>query len=373
MSSKTVRLEESFADPEDLDAGRSRNVDHAVTEYFEDLPKSKKRLLQMETDEKYRGTKVSKKDLEMDLSEETLESEDDESFEGDTLSEFDSLSDDDSIVSKDEQQELEDDGEMDVLYEELNKNLKDQPKLFANQTALLTPAQEGSQVMQVQRSLGQVFETRLRLQPLLQLANRVNMKAFGRRARKELDLKAMIKQISSLEGENLNHLWGKMEERHQELMYDAKDLLDTEFQLPVVSGKKRQPKKLRVINQSLWSQVQKALTEERDRLKGRLFKARTEIKPLTDSPNLFLDDIDFLASLLKDHATNSLTANTTVKFDLKKETKKAVQGRISKGRKLHFDVQEKLVGLVFPLSKDPSYWSDARVDELCAGLLGRSK
>ena len=87
------------------------------------------------------------------------------------------------------------------------------------------------------------------------------------------------------------------------------------------------------------------------------------------------DDADFyglmLKELLESKSSDSLTASA-IDFDPRKEakTKKHVDTKASKGRKLRYTVHEKLENFMAP--EDRRRWGDRQADELFGSLFGRT-
>ena len=100
-----------------------------------------------------------------------------------------------------------------------------------------------------------------------------------------------------------------------------------------------------------------------------------ENKVISD-PKIY-DDADFYGLLLKElleqKSVDSVAAsNVDLNFSLRKEakTKKNVDTKASKGRKLRYTVHEKLQNFMAP--EDRSSWSERQADELFGSLFGRT-
>ena len=100
-----------------------------------------------------------------------------------------------------------------------------------------------------------------------------------------------------------------------------------------------------------------------------------ENKVISD-PNIY-DDADFYGLLLKElleqKSVDSVAAsNIDLNFSLRKEakTKKHVDTKASKGRKLRYTVHEKLQNFMAP--EDRSSWSERQAEELFGSLFGRN-
>ena len=94
---------------------------------------------------------------------------------------------------------------------------------------------------------------------------------------------------------------------------------------------------------------------------------------LNEDPKIY-DDADFYGLLLKEllesKSADSLTASA-IDFDPRREakTRKFVDTKASKGRKLRYTVHEKLQNFMAP--EDRRRWGDRQADELFGSLLGR--
>jgi protein AATF/BFR2 len=125
--------------------------------------------------------------------------------------------------------------------------------------------------------------------------------------------------------------------------------------------------------------IQETLSN-RDRLLKRAHTPRS-CAPLQLSANIstdprIYDDADFYGLLLKElleqkSADSVAAANIDLDFSAKREakTKKNVDTKASKGRKLKYTVHEKLQNFMAP--EDRGNWSQRQADELFGGLFGR--
>jgi len=93
-----------------------------------------------------------------------------------------------------------------------------------------------------------------------------------------------------------------------------------------------------------------------------------------DDEEIF-DDTDFYQQLLRDvidskgRGSGQLTDWTT--SQKQKKSKKVVDTRASKGRKLRYEVHEKIQNFMVPVPLGPGEWHEAQIDELFASLLGK--
>lgn len=126
--------------------------------------------------------------------------------------------------------------------------------------------------------------------------------------------------------------------------------------------------KLSSLNQSAANQVNNVLNDM-DRLVQRTQTDRTQAS--LNHPFLF-DDADFYRLLLKDLVDKRMadTANATeIKWKVSK-SKKKVDTKASKGRKLRYTVIDKIQG--FDAPRRVYRWSEKQAEDLYAGLLGVS-
>ncbi len=144
-------------------------------------------------------------------------------------------------------------------------------------------------------------------------------------------------------------------------------------------------KTLKMLNQDPFQQVEIAMQDEerlirrtrlhRDTQKRRIGaqeeEAAAEMQEFAD----IYDDNDFYQVLLKDwtaaHGTfgNDSSISAVAVKTIKKLHREGVDTRASKGRKLRYDVHPKLVNYMVP-AIERSAWSDSKIDELYASLLG---
>lgn len=129
-------------------------------------------------------------------------------------------------------------------------------------------------------------------------------------------------------------------------------------------------RQLKVINQSLWAQVESALAN-RGQLMERAHRRRSQVSPLITEYPAF-DDGDFFSVLVRSwtdlgtDADAALAAGLVVR-SVKHRSRTAVDPRSSKGRRLRYDVQDKLVNFMVP-ERDALAWTDERIDALFASV-----
>ncbi|KAG8818810.1 rRNA-processing protein bfr2 [Serendipita sp. 401] len=99
-----------------------------------------------------------------------------------------------------------------------------------------------------------------------------------------------------------------------------------------------------------------------------------EGKPLQTEEIELFDDADFYQQLLREviegKAVNGYDENEL--WSRPKKIKKQVDTRASKGRKLRYEVHEKIQNFMVPVPTIVDGWHDEKVDELFMSLLGRS-
>ncbi|ODQ66555.1 TRAUB-domain-containing protein [Nadsonia fulvescens var. elongata DSM 6958] len=121
-------------------------------------------------------------------------------------------------------------------------------------------------------------------------------------------------------------------------------------------------------------------TEVTDQKKNYTKRDQKADNTSTENPYIF-DDTDFYRTLLKDlidrrmidSAANSAANPNALKWSVsaKSKSKKQVDTKASKGRKLRYHVQEKVQNFAAPKTNVFS-WGDEQIDELFSGLLGVS-
>ena len=104
-------------------------------------------------------------------------------------------------------------------------------------------------------------------------------------------------------------------------------------------------KKFQVIDQGLWAQVEATLAHE-------------QLRCHNENDETFFDDSKVYAHMLKSFITNNISVNKnmsslaeTTLSKGKKRKKKDIDTRASKGRKLRYTVNEKMMHFTFPVSR----------------------
>lgn len=164
---------------------------------------------------------------------------------------------------------------------------------------------------------------------------------------------------------------------------------------PEVLSAKRQ---MKVINQSLWSQMETALRDH-DRLLRRAFTRRSGVTPIGEEGkddaeakarpssvpdetvvSAHFDDGDFFSLLVRDWVASGAAAATAgnngsaadaaktagLTISRVRAHRTGIDPRASKGRKLRYDVQERLVNYMVPVRDVTTQWPDEKIDALYA-------
>jgi protein AATF/BFR2 len=105
---------------------------------------------------------------------------------------------------------------------------------------------------------------------------------------------------------------------------------------------------------------------ERDKL---LKRTQLDRKSDREDEQVF-DDTDFYHLLLKDVIDSRGEGVNWMEIQKKKKTKKNVDTRASKGRKIRYEVHEKLQNFMVPIP-ELGRWPEEQIDELFASLLGK--
>ncbi|KAJ3814173.1 apoptosis-antagonizing transcription factor [Lentinula aff. lateritia] len=106
--------------------------------------------------------------------------------------------------------------------------------------------------------------------------------------------------------------------------------------------------------------------------KGQRLGVKTEEGGVADADVEIFDDTDFYQQLLRDviDARNDAGTNDWMAVQKQKKAKKKVDTKASKGRKLRYDVHEKLQNFMAPIHVKGT-WHEEQIDELFTSLLGR--
>ncbi|PVG02092.1 TRAUB-domain-containing protein [Serendipita vermifera] len=109
---------------------------------------------------------------------------------------------------------------------------------------------------------------------------------------------------------------------------------------------------------------------------GREEKTHLDVegRPLEEEENELFDDTDFYQQLLRDVIDGKANADYGEGdiFSKPKKIKKQVDTRASKGRKLRYEVHEKIQNFMVPVPTIVDGWHEEKIDELFSSLLGKS-
>ncbi|KZS94388.1 TRAUB-domain-containing protein [Sistotremastrum niveocremeum HHB9708] len=106
----------------------------------------------------------------------------------------------------------------------------------------------------------------------------------------------------------------------------------------------------------------------------RIGHAEDPLDPGSVELDGFFEDGDFYQQMLRDviDSKGGLSGGSTDINDRPKKIKKKVDTKASKGRKLRYDVHEKLQHFMVPVP-NATGWHDEQIDELFSSLLGRTE
>jgi protein AATF/BFR2 len=141
-------------------------------------------------------------------------------------------------------------------------------------------------------------------------------------------------------------------------------------------------KKFKAFNQELYAQIDQTISADSDRLFARTRTPRAEYKSfgkkfIQISEGEIFDDHDFYATLLKefierktgdqeDYINIGVQWAKLKELQSKTKKKKEFARKATKGRKLKFDVHDKLANFMAPAEVET--WEDYRIDELFSSL-----
>lgn len=354
-------------------------------------------------DKKYAGKPVSKADLyayESDYSESAVSVES-------------SSEDGDEEMAPTEQSE-----EAKALAARLRnlaaeEDAEEKPFNLLTQSKTVDREEKSTHVRNQLMKFDNFVDIRFKLQPLLNAANAFptakqisNMKknysqvsSFLSQCNQELD--GLMKDLLSLSFDELRHdnisvaeadtssdsvlqgFWNEMSRIDAALEPFARDSLKKWHSKVTLTADLKAKKSLKMLNQDPFGQVEIAMQDEdrlvrRTRIHRDTQKRRIGSKSQQENPEFtdIFDDNDFYQVLLKDwtsnHGTLSGSASSVTAVALKnvkKQHREGVDQRASKGRKLRYDVHTKLVNYMVPIMERGA-WSDSKIDELYASLLG---
>lgn len=367
---------------------------------------------------KYAGERTSRAalDLVSSSSEEESVDEDAEYPEPDLSFTENEEDGDEGVVDAEERSKR--------LVEELRQlQVEEEAQLQLMSTRATDDVERGRHVRNQYGVWEKVLDLRVQLQPLLAATNRLpsacEVLAFdgdeGLQAERESALKGLDGLIAGLlsvqetlmeqdrlpvkrraqEAMDVESLWKRACRLETGLLASAHTSLDAWHQKAVLASDASNKKQLRVINQGIWQQVESAMRDP-ERLLSRTHilrqgSAQRIACPADDEyedaegnrsvfPDIF-DDTDFYQQhLLRDwveanparQADAAMLAGTGLAVRMVQRGPAAsgrVERRASKGRKLRYDVHEKLVNYMVPMHCGQVPWAEDKVSELFASLL----
>lgn len=354
-------------------------------------------------DKKYAGKPVSKADLygyESDYSESEVsaESSSEEESEEEVLAEQSEEAK--ALAAKLRNLDAEEDTE-------------EKPFNLVTQSKTIDRQEKSTHVRNQLIKFDNFVDMRFKLQPLLNAANafptakqishikKKNHQVSSILTQCNQELEGLMKDLLSLSFDELRNdnislpevdatsesllqgFWNEMSLIDAAIEPFARDSLKKWHSKVTLSADLKAKKSLKMLNQDPFGQVQIAMQDEerlvnrtriyRDTQKRRIGSQNQQENPeFTD----IFDDNDFYQVLLKDWTANHGTLNgnsssvTAVALkNVKKKHREGVDQRASKGRKLRYDVHTKLVNYMVPVMERGA-WSDSKIDELYASLLG---
>lgn len=341
--------------------------------------------------------------------------DDEEDDEGEDDEEDDDEEDEDAEDDDDDDSEGGADGDADDQREELRKIMKEGQKTIVAtiSQAAKADAEKGQAVRQQRRAFDALLNIRIRLQKALVAANSIDTveePATEHKEPYEAAEEAAIKLLNSIDGFRRSMLpetakakigqkrkrefdsdatsqdiWDSMEETEKLALAHRRKVLDkwsskVRNTTAMTTSRKLGPSS----SQSLVSILDDQLLGSSDRLIKRTRTPRScapiqATKKVAEDADIY-DDADFYQLLLKElvdqRTTDSASGTTdgagvTVRWAALKEakTRKQVDRKASKGRKLRFTVHEKLQNFMAP--EDRRSWEQDAVDRFFGTLFGQ--
>lgn len=401
-------------DPEDLernsDASQSENEE--ARSHYVDVGKSRLRDDAPEVHStKYKGARVSRKDLEANhdskfSNEEEESSEDDEE---ESMGSESSGDEDLSTGSEDENVEEEDSVSEDSGSE--SENGFDQTPSVSNGSsksaavaAILQQEQKQlisklSQTAQADVAKGKavqaqmlvyegLLDARIRLQKALSISNTLTQSESEPAEEAFEAVLLLLESISKIRRTFSKEPFEKKKRTFEDFVAEAEEadsilrdrreniLGKWSRKVQLSSGASAlQSSKFKSLSQSAATQVTTVLADT-DRLVKRTRVNRSQYQldgAVPDESDAIFDDTDFYRLLLKDLVDRRMaeSGSAGLKWSTTKtKTKKNVDTKASKGRKLRYHVQEKVQG--FDAPRDVFTWTDDQAEELFSHLLGQS-
>ncbi|KAJ3274157.1 Sulfate permease 2 [Terramyces sp. JEL0728] len=410
----------------------SENDEQQAREHYVQVGKSKLRdALEIPLDGKYNGKKITRKELSKQVELEGYEVDSDEElkFESDEELDFENnvSSEGDSEGSEIGDEEVDDNDELTVMSR-LELQEQDEKAMLKKMSENQKTEIEKGQHVKAQLSLWDgILDLRVRIQKGVEAANTFPQHDVYYDHLNEDSIDENIQKTTS----TLQGLLNNLVDMRMDLLDNSNEKIDVsikrkrdeddidewlhstweEVLKPIESGFKKYKydtiekwnnkvqvansvtlqKKFKVINQSIVSQLQ-TIENDTERLVKRTqlnrgnYKTEQEQQPeetrdkhLNDYDKEIFDDGDYYQQLLKELIESRLTDTedpvllgmryAQLKQLQNKKSKKNVDTKASKGRKIRYHVQEKIQNFMAPEPRGT--WHEEMVEELFSGLLGR--
>ncbi|EPX71325.1 traub family protein [Schizosaccharomyces octosporus yFS286] len=424
-------------DPEALDAALSdqeyssdNENKNAGREHYVDVGASKLRSRQGPAlDPRFKGKKISRKDLEANQDNESLSEEDSEDLEEEPLSENENsgedvsegVSGDEDEAGSEDQSLSENEDESDEGSEEedneaaalpdgdiskLKKMLHGEQRLSDKiRSSAVQDMKKGVALQEQMRLYDRVLDTRIRLQKGFTQAHTVNTSEGNQDnvsndqadesvvstddvknsllsfIQKTMELRVDLMVDSGIEprglkrkadSEDLESILSTMNNLDDSLE-DWKNNTLTKWHSRVQAAQGiTQSNKFKALNQNVVQQIDQTMLNKDDLIeRSRLSRSDGSKTP---NPDLY-DDTEFYQSLLKDFINSRLAdsgRDTNVRWvasKQQKQKKENVDTKASKGRKLRYHVHEKLQNFMVPV--EVRSWPEEHIDDLFNSLLGQ--
>lgn len=390
-------LERAVAAPKDFDPenmnsdSSSDSSDHdAAQSHLVEVSKSTLRTDRPYVDEvKYKGSRVSRNDLESPSSDESEVRE--HQFAPAPISQSEASSESDASESASEVE----DSNWDSKRAELAHVLKEEQRHLTLQLTASAQAdvERGEAIMAQTRVYEALLDARIVLQRMLNASNQLNWQVAADVGTQEALLDAIQKVHElrrTLSGESkpsshkrtLVELAASTAEMDAALAQRRGAVLDRWARKVQLSQGSHALNKttFKTLGQSPAVQVSSSLIAM-DRLVKRTKVNRSQyrlagVESIPEEHEGIFDDTDFYKELLKDFVAHRMAdaGSVGLKWSVQKtkatEQKKAVDKYASKDRRLRFTVQDKIVG--FDVPRNVLTWSDEQATELFSSLFGQN-
>ena len=265
---------------------------------------------------------------------------------------------------------------------ELEKQNQEETKMALKMSeSAKSNIEKGRRVRNQLRVYESILDDRIRIQPLLASANRLPRISFDCLEAKNgvtniihslMDLSANLMSSLGLQTrkrkqtDDLTELFNEIRQLDESFQSYQTETLDKWFSKTSVTN-------LKTINQPPTTQIKNTLLDmDRLREKTRLNRSDLVIigsTAVSSSVEIY-DDTDFYTQLLREYIASKDPNSSLHSVAVKKSVgrRKIVDTRASKGRKVRFDIHDKLVGFTAPT---PCFgWHDEMINEFFSGLFG---